>query len=263
MAIELENMSFSYPGGFLANDNITLKINDGERVAIVGKNGAGKTTVVKAMNALNKPTGGRVLVNGVDTKDRTTAQIAQYVGYVFQNPDDQIFNNSVQEELCYMPKYLKLPEDEIARRLNRAVALTDIGRYLEMNPYDIPYPIRKFVTIAAILCTQPDYLILDEPTAGQDRHGIQILENLMAELAKEGKSVITITHDMEFVACNFERVVVMANAHVIADGTAKDIFWNSAVLAEAGIKKPALGELAETLGLDGILYTDELIAAIR
>ena len=264
MSIELKNVSFTYHGNFKAIENVSLTIADGERVAIVGSNGAGKTTCVKLMNALFKPNAGAVLVNGVDTREKTAAQIAKTVGYVFQNPDDQIFNSNVRTELEYMPKYLKLPQDEIKRRVDNALELTSIGKYMDMNPFDIPYPIRKFVTIAAVICVQPAYLILDEPTAGQDRLGIGILEKLMDEMSRRGISVITITHDMEFVANNFKRVVAMAHANIIADGAARDIYWNDAVVEESGILKPQLAELAKNLQLPGnLLYLEELINAVE
>jgi energy-coupling factor transport system ATP-binding protein len=263
-AIELRNVTFAYPNGFIANENLNLVINSGERVAIVGQNGAGKTTAVKLMNGLNKPLSGDVLVNGVNTKDKTTAQIAKVVGYVFQNPDDQIFNKDVISEIEYMPRYFKLPEDEIKRRVERAVRLTNIEKYLKKNPFDIPYSIRKFVSIAAVLATETEYVIFDEPTAGQDLYGIQVLSDLLDTLEEEGRSVITITHDMEFVADNFKRVVVMANKHIIADGNMRDIFWNEPVVEESRIKKPQIGELAKDLELPGkILFRNEFISNLK
>ena len=155
--IELRNASFTYPNGFLANDHLNLTAEQGERIAIVGQNGAGKTTAVKMMNGLHKPSEGDVFVNGKNTKDYTTAQIAKHVGYVFQNPDDQIFNQSVYAEISYMPKYYKMNEKEIDRRVREAAALFDIERFLKSNPFEIPYVIRKFVTIAAILATEPGF----------------------------------------------------------------------------------------------------------
>jgi energy-coupling factor transport system ATP-binding protein len=263
MAIEIKNASFQYPNGFLAIENISLAIHDGERVAIVGQNGAGKTTAVKMMNGLNKPTSGDVIVDGINTKERTTAAIARIVGYVFQNPDDQIFNQSVQAEIEYMPRYFKLPEKEIAERLGYAVELTNIERYLKTNPYDLPYPIRKFVAIAAVIASRPKYIILDEPTAGQDKHGLDQLSRLIDRLQADGVTLLTITHDMEFAVNNFHRVVAMAHKNIIADGTPQDVFWNEAVVAEAKIKKPLIGELAKQLNLDGkILFSDELVARL-
>lgn len=263
MSIELKGASFAYPGGFMANKNLNLTILAGERLAIVGQNGAGKTTAVKLMNGLHKPVEGDVLVDGQNTKEHTTAQIARTVGYVFQNPDDQIFNQSVRAEIEYMPRYFKLPQAEIDRRVERAVGLTGLEGYLKKNPFDIPYPIRKFVSIAAVLATEPKYVIFDEPTAGQDRRGTLLLESMMEQLQSEGITVITITHDMEFVARNFNRVVAMAHGNILADGTARSIFGDAAVVAEARLRKPQLGELAGRLGLgEDILFCNELVAAL-
>jgi len=260
MAIEIKNASFKYPNGFLAIDNINLTIESGEKVAIVGQNGAGKTTAVKMINGLYKPSEGDVLIDGVNTKDKTTAKIAKTVGYVFQDPDDQIFNSKVITEIEYMPRYFKLSEKEIRERVDYAVELTDIGEYLQHNPYEIPYPIRKFVTIAAVIVTRPNYLIFDEPTAGQDKHGTELLSNLIDRLQTDGKTVITITHDMEFAVHNFNRIVVMAHKNIIADGSPKDVFWNESVVTDARIKKPVIGQLANQLNMDGnILFCNELI----
>lgn len=263
MPIEIRNASFAYPNGFVAIDNISITIQDGERVAIVGQNGAGKTTAVKMMNGLNKPSQGDVIIDGINTRGKTTATVARMVGYVFQNPDDQIFNQTVQAEIEYMPRYFKLPEPEIQARINYAVELTNIERYLKINPYDLPYPIRKFVAIAAVIASKPKYIILDEPTAGQDKHGLDQLSRLIDRLQADGVTLLTITHDMEFAVSNFHRIVAMAHKNIIADGTPQDVFWNEAVVAEAKIKKPLIGELAKQLGLDGkILYTDELVARL-
>jgi energy-coupling factor transport system ATP-binding protein len=263
MAIEIRNASFAYPNGFVAIDNISITINDGERVAIVGQNGAGKTTAVKMMNGLNKPSSGDVVIDGINTKEKTTAFVAKMVGYVFQNPDDQIFNRTVKLEIEYMPRYFKFPEKEIKERIDYAVELSGIEKYLDINPYDLPYPIRKFVAIAAVIASRPKYIILDEPTAGQDKHGIEILSKMIDRLQADGVTVITITHDMEFAVNNFNRIVAMAHKHIIADGTAKEVFWNEAVIADARIKKPQIGELAKQLSLDGnILFCDELVARL-
>ncbi|GGP07858.1 energy-coupling factor ABC transporter ATP-binding protein [Oceanobacillus neutriphilus] len=260
MSLEVKDVSFAYPNGYVANENLHFTIEKGERVAIVGQNGAGKTTAVKLLNGLHKPTKGDVLVDGINTKDKTVAQISQYVGYVFQNPDDQIFNNTVKAELEYSFKHSKLTDEEINRRVERAAELTGIQQYMDMKPFDIPYSIRKFVTIAVFVALDTPYLILDEPTAGQDINGINRLAELMDILQGEGRSVITITHDMEFVADNFSRVIAMANKRIIADDSARNIFWNNDIVAESNISKPQIGELAEDIGSDNkILFRHELL----
>lgn len=260
MAIEIKNASFRYPNGFTALEHINLTIHEGEKVAIVGQNGAGKTTCVKMMNGLNRPFEGDVIIDGVNTKDVTVATTARKVGYVFQNPDEQIFNSTARAEIEYMPRYYKLDEKEVKRRVDYAVEICDIAKYMDTNPYEIPYPIRKFVAIAAVIASQPKYIVLDEPTAGQDLHGTKTLGNMVDRLTKDGITVITITHDMEFAVNNFDRIIAMAHKNIIMDGTAQDIFWDDAVLADAKIKKPTVGELAKRLGLDGnILFCDELV----
>lgn len=247
--IELKHAYFQYPNGYMANEDLVLTVKRGERIAIVGQNGAGKTTAVKLMNGLHKPCKGDVLVDEKNTKDFTTAQIARHVGYVFQNPDDQIFNQSVYAEIAYMPKYYKLPEGEIKERVEESAALLKIEEFLDKNPFEIPYVIRKFVTIAAILATKPQYMILDEPTAGQDLKGIHILSELLDVLEKKNMGVITITHDMEFVADNFKRVIAMADKRIIADSTAKDIFSRDQILEKSKIKRTIVGETANELGM--------------
>ncbi len=143
--IEFQDVSFHYPNGFLANEGLNLKVRPGERVAIIGQNGAGKSTAAKMMNGLYKPTQGKVLVNGVDTREKTTAQIARMVGYVFQNPDEQIFNSTVIKEIEYMPRYFHLPEEEIKARTDEVLSLTGLKDCRDMNPFDISYSTRKFV----------------------------------------------------------------------------------------------------------------------
>ena len=258
--IEIKNASFRYPNGFVALENIDLTIHEGEKVAIVGQNGAGKTTCVKMMNGLNRPFEGDVIVDGINTKDVTVATVARKVGYVFQNPDEQIFNNTARKEIEFMPRYYKLPEEEVKKRVDYAVEVCDLGKYMETNPYEIPYPIRKFVAIAAVIASNPKYIILDEPTAGQDLHGTQVLGNMIDRLTKDGITMITITHDMEFAVRNFDRIIAMAHKNIICDGSAQDVFWNEEVVADAKIKKPTIGELAKRLGLDGkILFSEELV----
>ena len=258
--IEIKNASFRYPNGFVALENIDLTIHEGEKVAIVGQNGAGKTTCVKMMNGLNHPFAGDVIVDGINTKDVTVATVARKVGYVFQNPDEQIFNNTARKEIEFMPRYYKLPEEEVKKRADYAVEVCDLEKYMETNPYEIPYPIRKFVAIAAVIASNPKYIILDEPTAGQDLHGTQVLGKMIDRLTKDGITMITITHDMEFAVRNFDRIIAMAHKNVICDGNAQDVFWNEEVVADAKIKKPTIGELAKRLGLDGkILFSEELV----
>lgn len=263
MPIVLDDVSYRYKDGSLAVENVSMTILDGERVAIVGQNGAGKTTTVTLMNGLLHATSGEVYVDDEPTSGRATAAIAKNVSYVFQNPDDQIAASSVLGELEYMPRYLKWEEETTAQRVKRAVDLTGIGDVLDANPHDLPFAIRKFVAMAASLVGYARFMILDEPTAGLDVRGIELLHRLLDKLRDEGIGVITITHDMRFVVENFARVVVMANKKVVADGRTPEVFANEEVLRRARLRRPEAAQLARDLGLDRrAVRLEEIAAAI-
>lgn len=247
--VEVKNISYKYPNGYLAVDDVSFTIEAGENIAIVGQNGAGKTTTVKMLNGLTKPCKGDVLINEESTKKYTTAQMAKKVGYVFQNPDDQIFNSTVYKEIEYGLKKMKLDMEECNRRIKDAADLTGMDQYLEMNPYDLPLSIRKFVTIASVIASDCDVMIFDEPTAGQDLDGLERLSKLNKILTGRGKALVTITHDMEFVADNYERTIVMCQKKVIADGKTKDIFFRKDIMEKAMLKQPALVRIATSIGV--------------
>ena len=259
--LELKNVGFAYPNGFQAVENVSMSFELGETVAIIGQNGAGKTTTVKLMNGLLRPTQGEVLVEGQSTKGFTTAQIARKVGYVFQNPDDQIFQESIYREIAYSLIKQKRSADDVKRRVEYAAGLCGLSDALQEHPYNLPYSKRKFVTIAAIIAVDPQVIILDEPTAGQDRTSTELLGHIIDELGAQNKVVITITHDMEFVARQFTRVIVMAKKQKRRDGTPMEIFWDEPLLQMSGLKQPYLCQLANLLGHRDVLTIDDLMEA--
>ncbi|MFF2447417.1 energy-coupling factor ABC transporter ATP-binding protein [Neobacillus sp. NPDC058068] len=262
--LTLEDVSYCYPDGFKAIENISMKFDLGESVAIIGQNGAGKTTTVKLMNGLIKPTAGNVTVDGWNTKEFTTAQLSKKVGYVYQNPDDQIFHNKVYSEIEFGPKKIGLSKNRIKENILSAAELTGIEPYLDEHPYDLPYSLRKFITIASVIAMNPKLIILDEPTAGQDGNSLKRLSHIIHSLTRQGKTVITITHDMEFVAENFNRVIVMANKRKIADSNKREIFWNLDVLEAGKVKQPHLSQLSRKLNLqDKIIHIDEMILSLK
>lgn len=257
--IEVENVSFSYPNGFEAVKNVSFNVEAGDNIAIIGQNGAGKTTTVKLLNGLLKPISGNVIVNGDNTKDFTTAQISKKVGYVFQNPDDQIFNNTVFDELAYALKKMGLDQDEVEDRVIAAAELSGVYEELDENPYDLPLSIRKFVTIASVIATDAEVLIFDEPTAGQDVKGLERLSKIISHLINEGRAVITITHDMEYVVDNFEKVIVMANKEIQKMGTPSNLFFDESLMEVAMLNPPAIVNVCNKLGIRlGTLTVDEL-----
>jgi energy-coupling factor transport system ATP-binding protein len=261
--ISLKNVSFEYPGGFKAVDGVSIDIEKGENVAMVGQNGAGKTTTVKLCNRLLCPTAGDVFIGDKNTRNHTTARISRIVGYVFQNPDDQIFHSTVESEVEYGPKMMKLPPEEIAKAVKDALAITGLSREREENPYNLPLSIRKFITIASIIAMDTPAIILDEPTAGQDLAGNKRLRAIIKAMQEKGKTLITISHDMEFVAENFSRVIVMAEKKVVCDGTPESVFWNFDAMEKAKLKQPYVSRLCRRLGIGtGVIRMEEAIAAI-
>ena len=247
--VVLKDVSFSYPNGFPAVEHINIEIKSGENVAIVGQNGAGKTTTVKMMNGLLKPTKGDVLIGEMNTRDYTTAQVSRVVGYVFQNPDDQIFHSTVEDEVRYGPKTMKLSLEEEERRVKEALEITGMEAYRDENPMNLPLSMRKFVTIAAVIAMGTEVLIFDEPTAGQDKEGNERLKKILETLNQKGRTLITISHDMEFVAANFRKVIVMAKKQVVRMGTPEEIFWDFESLNRAKLKQPYVSRVCRELGI--------------
>jgi energy-coupling factor transport system ATP-binding protein len=263
MGIVINNVVFDYPNGFCAIDDVSINIDRGEKIAIIGQNGAGKTTFVKMMNNLLRPKTGTVVIDDIDLSELTTAQISKKVGYVFQNPGDQLFNRTVYNEIAYNPRYNKLPESKIKELVEDAAALCGLTKYLKNNPYDLPFGIRKFVTIACVIAMGSEYIILDEPTAGQDLIGLKLQGKIITELINRNKTVIIITHDMEFVIDNFERIIVMADKKIVTDSTSHDVFWNFDVLEKASLKQPSISKLGNELGIKDIVTIDEFLEKIK
>ncbi|MFD2829628.1 energy-coupling factor ABC transporter ATP-binding protein [Corticicoccus populi] len=257
--LSLKEVSYSYPNGHEAVKNLNLDFELGESAAVVGQNGAGKTTAVKMMNGLLRPSEGLVLLEGKSIASMTTAEVSQYVGYVFQNPDEQIFQDTIYKEIAFGLKKKKLKKDDINRIVKEAALLCGLENDLEEHPYNLPYSKRKFITIAAVTAMNPNVIILDEPTAGQDRGSIQRLGEIIKELTQNNKTVITITHDMEFVASEFERVIVLADKQKRKEGTPKEIFWDEELLSFSDLKQPYICQLAGLLGHKDIITIEELL----
>ena len=264
MNLTVEDVGFTYPNGAEALRGVSLRIDAGESVAIIGENGAGKTTLVKHMNGLLKPTRGRVTVGDWDTGEYTVARLAARVGYVFQNPDDQIVERTIGEEVAFGPRRLGQPEADVAA--NTAAALEQVGLATDTktHPYDLTAPQRKLVTLASVLAMRTPVVIFDEPTMGQDARGVALIGGIVDGLRAEGRTVIIITHDIDFCAAHFGRVVAMGDGRVLADGPTADVLARADLLATTNVEPPQLVRLAQALGLPGApLTTEAFIAALR
>lgn len=248
MTIEIKDLHFTYPSGLEALRGITLKIDSGEQVAIVGQNGAGKTTLVKHLNGLLQPTRGQVLIGDWDAAKHSVAKLASRVGYVFQNPDEQLFSRNVGAEVAFGPKNLGYQIEQVQALVKDALALTELSDKTETNPYDLSATWRKMVAIASIISMDTDIVIFDEPTTGQDSVNIARIANVIAELRKRGKTVITITHDIDFCAENFERVIALSQGKILLDGLANDVLGQEEILATTYVDPPQLTRLGKRLG---------------
>jgi len=241
--IEAEDVHFTYPNGVEALRGVSLKISDGEFVAIMGQNGAGKTTLVKHFNGLLKPTRGRVLVDEVDTRNVSVATLARKVGFVFQNPDHQLFSENVEDEISFALKNFGFDEETIRKRVDWALNLLDLTQYRKSSPFMLSGGERKRVALASVLAWDPKILILDEPTIGQDSYQKERLRQFIIQLNRQGKTVIIVTHDIEFVAECEPRVILMANGKVIADGEAREILTDPDLVEESSLVLPEITQV--------------------
>ncbi len=249
MKLGFENVSFWYPPSVRALDSIDLSIESGELVAIVGENGAGKTTLVKLLNGLLRPTRGQVWVGDWNTNDHSTAELATRVGFLFQNPDEQLFERSVEREVAYGPHNLKLSVRERRRRVSTALKQTNLADRAKTHPYDLSQTDRKLVALAATLAMETPVLVLDEPTIGQDAGGRARIGRILRDLHTMGRTQLLITHDLDFCAEHAGRVVVMADGHILADGPAEQVLARRQVLKRAAVTPPQLVRLAQSLKL--------------
>jgi energy-coupling factor transport system ATP-binding protein len=241
--IEVEDVYFRYPNGVEALRGVSLTIKNGEFVAIMGQNGAGKTTLVKHFNGLLKPTKGKVSVDGVETTKVSVATLARKVGFVFQNPDHQLFSETVEEEIAFALKNFGFKETIIKRRVQWALNLLGLTQYRKTSPFMLSGGERKRVALASVLAWNPKILILDEPTIGQDYQQKEKLRQFILQMKTQRKTVIIVTHDVEFVAeCN-PRVVLMREGKIVADGEAKEILTNEEVLTQASIVPPQIAQI--------------------
>jgi energy-coupling factor transport system ATP-binding protein len=241
--IEAKNVYFTYPNGVEALKGVSLTIKNGEFVAIMGENGAGKTTLVKHFNGLLKPTKGSVLIDGVNTTKVSVATLARKVGFVFQNPDHQLFSETVEEEIAFALKNFGFKEKVIERRVTWALNLLGLARYRKTSPFMLSGGERKRVALASILAWNPKILMLDEPTIGQDYSQKEKLLQFILQMKAQRKTVIIVTHDVEFVAECSPRVLLMREGRIVADGEARKVLADPEILTHASIVPPQITQI--------------------
>lgn len=246
--IQVNNLSHTYPNGLNALKEANLEIRKGEFLAIVGQNGSGKTTLVKHLNGLLMPTQGSVLVKGKDTQEQTLLDISRTVGYVFQNPDHQIFEETVFNEVAFGPKLQGQKEEEIQENVKQALEAVGLTGHEEHDPFSMSKGERQRIAVASIVATRPDVIIMDEPTTGLDYPQIKSMMELIKNLNEMGHTIIMVTHTMWVVAEYAHRAVVLRDGDVILQGTPREIFKEESTLKDAFLKPPQIVQLSNRLG---------------
>ena len=243
---QVKDLRFSYGKGREVLHGLNLAL-DHRPTAIIGQNGAGKTTLVRVLKGLLKPDSGEIRYQGENLETKTVAELASRVGYVFQNPDDQIFKYKVLEEVMFGPLNIGMSPQEAEASAHEALRMVGLDEKAGENPYDLELSERKMVAIASVLAMNTDVIILDEPTIAQSWNGREKIREIIQAKAAEGKLVIAILHDMDFVANSFARVIAMAHGEILADGAPAEVFRNHPVLEKAALAAPPLYELLEEL----------------
>jgi len=245
--IEFEDVSYKMPNDVMALKHVNLKVSRGELVAIVGGNGAGKTTLLKHMNGLLKPASGTVRVDGRLITEFSVAQLSKLVGLVFQNSDHQLFAESVKEEIAFGLRNFGYQPSEVESRVQYAMRRFGLESLSERAPLTLSGGEKKRLCIALVTAWDPVVLALDEPTVGQDHLNKMRLLALVKKFIEERRTVIIVSHDLEFLWPLQPRTVVMAGGRVVADGPAASIFNNFALLESSGLRQPQLARLALAL----------------
>jgi len=250
--VRIEKIWHKHEDGSDGLKDIDLQIKRGEFIALIGHNGAGKTLLVSHLIGFLKPSEGRILFDGKDISEISTAKLAQQVGYLFQNPDDQIFTDNVVEEIRFGLKNLRLNNEDIARRVDSALTMMELTEYSNRHPHALSRGQRQRLAVASILAMEPDLIVLDEPTTGQDRSHVNKFLHQIKKLNQLGKTVILITHDMNIAAEYANRTIVMKSGEIFLDGPTRDVFSGLEDLREAYIEPPVVTRLSLDLRRKGI-----------
>jgi cobalt transport protein ATP-binding subunit len=248
LAIVVEDLEYVYePHSLQAIQGINLAVRRGEFVGIVGHNGAGKTTLLKNLVGLLLPTSGRVVVDGLDTRQTTVAELATRVGYVMQNPDQQLFAQTVEEEIAFGPHNLGVAEEEVKGRVQAAIALTGLDAFRQEFPPALAKGDRAKVVIGSVLAMRPDIFVFDEPTTGQDHRGCHQIMQIAHRLHRQGHTVLVVTHDVALVAEYTGRTIVLCQGEILLDDTTAAVFAQPEILRRTHVTPPQITQLAQAL----------------
>ena len=264
--IEVENLEFAYsPKEAMILNGISFRIEKGEMAALVGQNGAGKSTLLRQLNGLSKPTGGKVTVAGLDTRNTLVSAMAKHIGYLFQNPDHQIFCQTVRDEIEFGMKNIGMDADVIRERTAQTASLLGLAGKMDAHPFNLSRGERQRVALAGVLAIEPEVLVLDEPTTGQDyKECIEIME-IVRDINRKGATVLMVSHDMEVVLDYAQRVLLMLDGRIIDDGRARDVLRRKSALEKTGLRPPQIIDVALVLSgaFDDVYDVDTMVEAVK
>lgn len=250
--IVVNDVDYKYLNGTVALKKINLKIYKGEIIGIMGKNGAGKTTLIRCFNGLIRPTNGNIYINGENIKSKTTGTLSQKVGIIFQNPQHQVFSNTVEEEIKYSLKSLNLSKQENQIKTDDILKKFNLDKYRQRSPLNLSGGETKKLAVASIFCRDPEILVFDEPTLGQDAREISFFIELIKSEMKNGKTIIIVTHNIEFAMEYIPRTILMADGKIIADGPTKKTITNEFLVNKSALILPQISQFNIALNEIGI-----------
>jgi energy-coupling factor transport system ATP-binding protein len=248
--IHIDGIDYVYPNNTTALNGISLRINEGELVAIMGQNGAGKTTLIRTLNGLIRPTKGSIYIKGENNSTKSIADLSKIVGIIFQNPLHQLFSNSIEEELKFSLKNLNYSKEQIQQKVDSILVKFNFEKYRNRSPFNLSGGEAKKLALATILCREPEILVFDEPTLGQDAKEISFFLEIIQSEIENGKTIIIVTHNIEFAYENIPRTILMAHGRIVADGPTEQVLTNEFLVDNASLILPQIHQFK--LGLEKI-----------
>lgn len=253
--IEFINVDFRYPNGFHALQRVQTCVEQGSITAIIGPNGSGKSTFIKQINGLLNPSKGQVLINGIIVASQPLSFWAKSVGFLFQDPNHQIFNHTIIDETLFGPRHIGMEENQAYLNATESLKQVGLENFKSHHPYDLTLPQRKLVALAGILSMEPNILIMDEPTMGQDAEGIKRIRMIIQKHANNGGTVLMVSHDMDFVADSCDHITVMNQGHILAHDRVSKIFDDRTIMKQVEIQPPDIEAFSKGCGLGSGTYT--------